>query len=280
MTILGVSTSVLCDRRQLDTLLAYEPQVVEFYNYPTSMLATLQRFCERNGIRPALHTPVPYDDAEALRRFAPTGPDRHEAAAAIRLVAGTIRYAAHIDALHVVVHFPSPYPPYRRTGFTASCVAFLNRLVDLSVDHGVTVLIENLSAHPLLRTAQQYKDMLVDRPELGFCLDVGHAHLVGGEDHPLSYAEALGNAIRSLHVYNTTRERYPAYGHELANRMQSADDGYLDLPLLLPELLRKSRPAVLVLEHSHSNVNARTVAQSAAWIRELIERHNGREARD
>lgn len=276
MTLLGVSTSALPTRDDLDALLVYEPDVVEFYNYPTRQLPLVERFCDRHGIRPALHAPVPYDGPQPLRRFAPTGPDPDEAAAALDITRQTVQYARRINALHVVVHFPSPYPPYPEEGFAKRCKEFLGALTDLMDEYRVPILVENLSAHPLLRTPEQYRSVLSGYPDLGFCLDVGHAHLMGEEGHPLAYAEALSSAVRSLHVYNTTPERYLGQGHELAAPDQSAADGYLDLPLLLPEILRCTEPAAVVMEHRHRGTNPQAAAHSASWLRHLIDQHKGR----
>ncbi|MGW1605511.1 sugar phosphate isomerase/epimerase family protein [Streptomyces eurythermus] len=272
MTLLGVSTSALEDPSDLARLLAFEPDVVEFYNYPSSALPQVEEFCRTTGIRPALHTPVPYDGPVPLRRFAPTGPRPGDVDHALRLVTDTVRYAARIDALHVVVHFPSPYPPFTTEGFTHSCDVFLDRLAALSTRYGVRVLIENLSPHPLLRTPAQYRDVLSGHPQLGMCLDVGHAHLLGPPHSPLEFARHLGAAVHSMHVYNTTAARYPVHGHELAGPGQRARDGYLDLPHLIPDLLAAAAPAVLVLEHG-SRWDAAAASDTTTWLRGLLDRH-------
>ncbi|WP_286250686.1 sugar phosphate isomerase/epimerase family protein [Streptomyces graminofaciens] len=269
-----MSTSVLSDRTALESLLPYEPDVVEFYNYPSTMVPRLARFCERHGIRPALHTPVPYDLDVPLRRFAPTGPDAAEAALALRLAQRTIRLAADLDAVHVVVHFPSPYPPFSSEGFTERCTEFLTALAETAQTHGVSVLVENLTAHPLLHTPEQYARAL-DGTGLGLCLDLGHAHLLGERGTPLHFGQVLGPAVRSMHVYNTTPDRYPRHGHEAAAPGQSGRDGYLDLGVVLPRLLALTRPPVVVMEHNPQPTGRRErdrPRRTADWLRELISR--------
>ncbi|MEU8587411.1 sugar phosphate isomerase/epimerase family protein [Streptomyces sp. NPDC048664] len=272
MTLLGVSTGVLADRTDLTGLLAYEPDVVEFYNYPRSMLAAIEAFCARHGIRAALHTPVPYDEPGPLRRFAPTGPDRDEAAAALRMTEATVRCAADLGAVHVVVHFPSPYPPYPVAGFDTWCRDFLDAACALAREHGVRVLVENLSAHPLLRTAAHYRDALAGRPELGLCLDVGHAHLLGPEQGPLAYARALGPAIRSMHLYDTTAARYPEHGHEPVRAGRSAAEGYLATAEVLPALLDLTGAGVVVLEHRPPAPGDPAPGEIARLVRAVIGR--------
>ncbi|GAA3379452.1 hypothetical protein GCM10020367_63040 [Streptomyces sannanensis] len=268
--LMGVSTSALADRAALDELLPYQPDVVEFYNYPSSMIGTIARFCSRHGIRPALHTPVPYDLEEPLRRFAPTGPDPAEAEAALLMALQTIRTAADLGAIHVVVHFPSPYPPYPVRGFAQRCADFLTALDDTAREHGVPVLVENLSTHPLLHTPKQYERALDGRPGLGLCLDLGHAHLGGEGCTPLRFGQVLGRTVRSMHVYNTTAERYATHGHEAAVPEQSGDDGYLDLAGVLPELVTLAEPAVVVLEHRPITGGPTAQERTADWVRELI----------
>ncbi|MFE2145291.1 sugar phosphate isomerase/epimerase family protein [Streptomyces sp. NPDC059456] len=267
-----MSTAVLADRDDFEALLAYRPDVVEFYGYPATALPRIARFCADHGIRPALHTPVPHDGVPP-RRFAPTGPDRREAAAALRLTEATVRCAADLGALHVVVHFPSPYPPYEEAGFEEASRDFLSATAALAREHGVAVLIENLSAHPLLRTPEQYHRALAAHGELGLCLDLGHAHLLGADSGaPAGFAALFGPRIRSMHVYETTAERYPRYGHESADRGGTPAEGFMGLSELLPDLLRRTRPAALVMEHEP--VRPGNEPAAADWLRELIHHHD------
>ncbi|WP_327253280.1 sugar phosphate isomerase/epimerase family protein [Streptomyces sp. NBC_01244] len=275
MTLLGVSTAALADRNDFEALLAYQPDVIEFYGYPGSALPGIARFCADHGIRPALHTPVPYDLDSPLRRFAPTGPDPRQAAAALALTEATVRCAADLDALHVVVHFPSPYPPFHEAGFEEAGQEFLAATAGLARRYGVPVLVENLSAHPLMRTPEQYHRALAAHRDLGLCLDLGHAHLLGAElGTPLGFASAFGSRVRSMHVYETTAERYPRHGHEPATADRSRADGFIGLAGLLPDLLRLTRPAVLVMEHGPPAPGAPQAKGTAAWLRELIHHHD------
>ncbi|MFF7992026.1 sugar phosphate isomerase/epimerase family protein [Kitasatospora xanthocidica] len=273
MTLLGVSTAVLADRDDFAALLAYRPDVVEFYGYRADALPAIARFCDENGIRPALHTPVSRDPAALPRRFAPTGPDPREAAAALRLTEATVRCAAELGALHVVVHFPSPYPPYPQEGFEEAGQEFLAATAALAREHRVPVLVENLSAHPLLCTPEQYHRALAAHPDLGVCLDLGHAHLLGADrGAPLGFADAFGRRIRSMHVYETTADRYPHHGHEPADPGRTRAEGHLGLADLLPELLRRTHPVVLVMEHGPVAAGAESAV--ADWLRELIHHHD------
>ncbi|MDC2950185.1 sugar phosphate isomerase/epimerase family protein [Streptomyces heilongjiangensis] len=269
-----MSTGVLTDRGQLEALLPYDPEVVEFYNYPSTMVPELARFCARHSIRPALHTPVPYDLAEPLRRFAPTGPDPEEAARALRLALQTIRLASDLDAIHVVVHFPSPYPPYPTEGFAERCAEFLSELAEAARSHSTSVLVENMTGHPLLHSPEQYARVL-EGTGLGLCLDLGHAHLLGDRGGPLRFGQVLGPTVRSMHVYNTTPDRCREHGHEAVAPGQTSRDGYMDLGALLPRLLALTRPQVVIMEHAPLPTGSRDPEgprRTADWLRRLISR--------
>ena len=201
MTLVGVSSSVLVDKMKLSCLGGLQPDLVEFYNYPTSSLDAIDRFCVETGVAMALHTPVPYDEAAPLTRFAPTGPDPDEAHLALRLAIETIRWAAKVGALHVVVHFPTPYPPYSASALTQFGYRFLDGVQDEAVAGGVTVLVENLSANPLFRSARDYRDLLERYPALGLCLDVGHALELDPVRALSDFLELVGPRVGSTHVH-------------------------------------------------------------------------------
>jgi sugar phosphate isomerase/epimerase len=246
----GASTSVLADKRALDGLLAYEPELVEFYTYPSEALPAIAEFCRRNKITPALHVPTPH--AARMAQFCPTGPDALEAAAAVRALRTTVACAADLGAQHVVVHFPSPYPPFSRAAMEEFGPPFLAEAADLSRRHAVPVLIENLTPNPYCATPAQYADALAPWPELGLCLDVGHAFLLNGTQSVAAFADTLGVRVRSMHLYDPSPEPplhrlYPAPGTRRAPRLPHAE---------VERALRVCRPATVVLEHDPTQSQA------------------------
>lgn len=279
--LVGISTGILADRFDLDALLAFDPEIVEFYNYPSGSLRDIEAFCTRNQIVPALHTPVPYDGMEPLRRFSPTDPDAEIQAMALRLASATVRTAAELGALHVVVHFPSPYPPFEDTIPETRCRAFLEPLSELAARLGVRVLLENMSSPPALCSPHRYRSLLERYPGYGFCLDLGHSHLLSLR-HPMrAYIRTLGRDIRSVHFYNTTADRYPTHGHELPQPGQLPEDGWIDLPDALISLREETALQALVLEpKALTEGNLATSLTSIDWLRSSVkETWNGQRNR-
>ncbi|MFF3689984.1 sugar phosphate isomerase/epimerase family protein [Streptomyces sp. NPDC002187] len=261
--MLGVSTSVLTVKSDLEALLAYEPDLVEFYTYPVEALPQIRKFCADHGIRPALHTPTPHP--QLMPRYCPTGPDPQEAAEAIAALEATARCAADLGAQHVVAHFPTPYPPYPAEGFEDLASAFLAEAARLSRAFQVPVLIENMTYNPHCAKAKQYARFLKEWPTLGLCLDIGHAHQLGGPEAVRSFADVLGPHIRSVHLYDNDRSGsghrpYPAPGS--GTHPQVPCD-------VVAHVLRTCRPAAVVLEHDagHGHPDRRLLD----WLRETAE---------
>jgi sugar phosphate isomerase/epimerase len=266
--LFGTSTSVLRNKRDLDAMLALEPEVIEFYNYPSSALQRIEEFCRSNDLAIALHTPTPYDSLEPLRRFAPTGPHRDEASAALQMALNTVRCASRLGAIHVVVHFPSPYPDCAEPITDAAVDAFLDPLMNEAERLRVSVLVENVSGHPTFYSPEHYLELSDRYEHLEFCLDFGHAADVS--DCGLSaFVRILGHRIRSCHVYN--RKRGAPRGHIPVHPAQSSAEGWMDIPQAVAALTSGGAVRTWILEPDPVAESDWCVFQEGAmWFRALI----------
>jgi sugar phosphate isomerase/epimerase len=269
-TLFGVSTSAIrSDNGNFGALLRFEPDVVEFYNYPSSMLPRIAQFCGRHDIIPALHVPTPYDGPR-LTRFAPSGPDCELLRAARDMTIATIVAAADLGALHVVVHYPSPYPPFE-TLSAARQDAFFEPVLEAAETHGVALLVENVTDNTFLCGPDDYAALLSRYPGLGFCLDLGHAHLLGHAGRPSAFVEALRDRVRSAHVYNVTPDRYRTWGHEPVRADQSPDAGWIDLREAAAAFNSLPSLRSLVYEVGDAGTgNQSDAVEGWAWFRHLI----------
>jgi len=257
----GISTSHLADKQDFASLLAYEPSVIEFYNYPD--IDPIVKFCDRHNIIPALHVPTPYNGRTPLTRFCPTASGTaQEIEAAIEMTRTTISCAADIGALHVVVHFPTPFPPYYP--ITDSEIAhFFENVCDHANSLNVNLLIENLTPNPHFYTPDHYLRLWNDY-NLHACLDVGHAHLLEPTFSVQDYIENWQNAVKSVHLYNMTKERYSSYGHEPIEVNQSEADGWINMKKTLDSIITKCNPRAIILEYNP--MDAKGIKKSAkSW---------------
>lgn len=243
---LGVSTSVLGNKHELNKLLIYNPEIVEFYNYLPSFLPEIKAFCQANNIIPALHTPTPWD--RKLDGFMPTGPCEQRVLDALEMVHRTVEFAAEIKALHVVVHFPSPTSdgiPDREFAIHR----FLLPVARFAEEYKVKILLENVSPNPDFFTPEHYNKILTEYPILGFCLDVGHAHLLHPTCEVRDFITVIKERIRSVQLYNTHVLRYRNYGHEPIREQQYKEEGWIDILETINLLKEYSKPDAIILEY-------------------------------
>lgn len=256
----GISTSHLLNKHDLTPLLEYEPDVIEFYNYKS--IEPIVAFCRRHDIRPALHVPTPYDKGD-FNRFFPTPPGTdEEIAAAIEMTITTIKCASEIGALHVVVHFPTPCAPYYPVT-NADIERFFENVCGYADHLKVDLLVENLTPHPHFHTPKDYLGLL-NNYNLHLCLDVGHAHLLEPRIGVQDFIEDWGNKVKSVHLYNLTKTRYSAHGHEPVGTGQNKEEGWVDMGETIKNIIRINNPAAIILEYGP--MNAEGIKKSAeSW---------------
>lgn len=271
--LVGVSSSLLSPGDRVERLLAFRPDVIEWYGLRSSELQAIERLADEHAVKIAVHGPLPFDGS-GPPRFAPTSADRDLARRALAHARETVACARALDAIHVVFHFPDPDPPYVRVGFEARVTAFLDEVAELSARHRMPVLLENMTPNPLLHSPDHYRAALDGYDDLGVCLDLGHAHLTHYSVE--AYVEALADRVESVHVYNTTLSRYPRNGHEPIANDQDAADGWLDWQGALVALLKLASPRTLVVEHD-SRHGMRAGARAVASLRALVSRSGSKE---
>ena len=247
----GISTSHLLDKNDFYLLLSYEPDVIEFYNYPD--IRPIELFCSKHNIQPALHVPTPFT-GKKFTRFFPTAPGtKEEIESAIQMTKDTIRCASEINALHVVVHFPTPCPPYSPIT-TNETNYFFKTICEYANKLNVDILVENLTPHPHFHTQRAYRK-LADEYNINLCLDVGHAHLLEPEISVKDFILEWKDKAKSVHLYNLTKDRYPSYGHEIISSRQNQTEGWMDIKNILYDIIKYNSPRSIILEYGAMKPN-------------------------
>lgn len=93
----------------------------------------------------------------------------------------------------IVVH--APWERMSSGSFLETTIENLRVLCDAAAEHGVTVGLENLVSAPLVRTPQDLLSFAarIDHPNLGFVLDITHAHETGQD--PLAFVEQVSPLV-------------------------------------------------------------------------------------
>jgi sugar phosphate isomerase/epimerase len=90
-------------------------------------------------------------------------------------------------------------------------------------------------------------------PDLEFCLDIGHLHLMSlyaGFDS-LEFASAMAPYTTIVHIYNATPEMYRKYHHVPVHPSQQPQEGWADVVSILGSVLSARRgDLTLVFEYS------------------------------
>lgn len=252
---IGISTGCVPLGDQFE-LLDLEPDFIELYNLDSALATSLAEECRSRGMGIACHTPVPHGERRQ-QKFVPHGSDRHAVGEAIEATFRTIDFAAEYGAIHVLVHFPSPYnPPEAVTD--ADIHGFFDPIVERARGAGVRLIVENLSANPYLCTAEHYLELLTRLPEVGLCLDLAHAHLLEPATSVEEFIRQIDGRISSVHVSNTTVPRRGRFGGEAPEEFQNRTPGWIPLDRAVEGLLRISPPPNLVLEvtaQDDNNIN-------------------------
>ncbi|MCB0745924.1 MAG: sugar phosphate isomerase/epimerase [Ignavibacteriae bacterium] len=244
---LGISSGALKNKYDFNRLLITDPKVIEFYNYPSSEIPNIIDFCQRNDVKIALHTPVPYDNKMPLSRFCPTGPDHKETLEAIRLTKRTIDLAAQVNAMHVVVHFPSPYKNATKFISDQQIDSFFCEVATFADSKDVIVAVENMTTHHTFKMASDYLRLFQKYPTLRLCLDVTHAYMINGESTIENFIFVLKEYIHSVHLcqYNKKTQVKRSISEK---DFKHQNPNEIDIPKLLSSLDKLDPPPILILE--------------------------------
>jgi sugar phosphate isomerase/epimerase len=140
------------------------------------------------------------------------------------LVGDMFKVASEVNALTVGIHsgfdcdagfsdtkygfsFPTVLKRLDRGKAVAGLKEVLGYALGLSKEHGIKLVIENTPGREvssLLRTAEQFREIFEEFPELGFLLDFGHALLEQNLEDLLSLHERVGEM--HLHYCSPSEE--------------------------------------------------------------------------
>lgn len=246
---IGISTGSLKNKYDWEDLLLYSPDFIEFYNFPQTDIVKIENFCNVNNVEVSIHTPLPYDDSGHLRRFCPSGPDTQSQQDAIRLTKNTILCASFLKALHVVVHFPSPYPKPEHVVTKEIIKAFWDPVLDFAAKCGTSIVVENMTTHKSFNAAQHYFEMFKDYPDLKLCFDIGHAWMKDGNYAVDQFIELLHPQISACHIYGLQRTKENQFIRQPVHHLfLSEESGYMPLDKTISHLISLGVTANYVIE--------------------------------
>lgn len=206
-------------------------------------VSELATWFRSNTIQPfSMHAPL-YPDREMGRAGAPAvnvlHPEKSRRIDAMDEVKRALECAERIPFRNLVVHLGERADTWSpRT--IENAITALEHLGAFASALGVRIVVENLLSEP---TTPEHLMMILEMghlPQIGICLDLGHAHITVGTDAAIA---TMSNRIAQVHVHDNqgTKDEHLWPG-----------DGTIDWPTTVQALKGLTEPPAIVLEISQN----------------------------
>lgn len=198
-----------------------------------------------------------------------------------RLLGHTVAAARRWKAAYVVTHLTFGKTDTRnpRTAEHLAAEA-CRRIAEMSAATGVPVDIEFASYSDGFHRPDLFLETVSRHPELGVCIDIGHAFLgaLARERDYLDDVAVLALGARSLHLWNTTGpEHTRRHHHTPLHPSQRVEEGWLDVKRIMETVLAQNPKVHVVFEYPVADVTPEIQA-GYDWVAEIVKRFLGRRA--
>ncbi len=252
---------------------------VELFDFSRHAAANLQRdlaeLAAEGYTRLSLHAPMPrpaYFTHSGVSCFF-LHEDEALRALSFRVVEDTLRLARGWGAAYVVTHLT-----YGRTD-TANArlarrlaAAACASLAELSRRYEMPIDIEFAAYSKAFHAAEEFAMTLAPYPELGICLDIGHAW-VGAQQWRRDYRRdirSLAPRTRSMHLWNTRGpEDQRLHGHQPLHPSQTPGAGWIDVEETLGIVLACNPAPAIVFEYPVAEITA-DIRAGYDWVAGML----------
>ena len=248
---------------------------VEFYDLPVEevedMGGLIDAFAAEGHDTFSLHAPVGRGDdfpwAGVTCFYLCEDADRR--ALSFRTLGRALDAARRWGATHVVTHLTfGKYDSCNATTAERLAGEACANLAEMSHDAGVPVDIEFAAYTDSFHAPGKFLDAINGYPELGLCIDVGHAGLGAGirERRVLDDIEELSQRARSLHLWNTLgAEHTKEFHHTPLHPSQQPVGGWLDIDAAVRTVLEQAPDCSIVFEYPVEEVTPE-IQEGYDWI--------------
>lgn len=206
-------------------------------------IAELSSWFRSNTLQPfSMHAPL-FPDREMGRAGAPAvnvlHPEKARRIDAMDEIKRALESAELIPFSNLVLHLGERTDGWSQRSIEYAITA-LEHLGAFAHPLGVRLLVENLTSEP---TTPERLITILDLghlPNVGICLDLGHAHITVGVTEAIA---TLGNRIASVHVHDN---------HGVKDEHLWPGDGTIDWPATANAIKNLATPPAIVLEISYS----------------------------
>jgi sugar phosphate isomerase/epimerase len=274
----AVSTSFIrADIHRLTELInlgGFRKLEIGFYDEET--LPLVMEFATTNNLSYGFHDPLPRLTSDGYPFL--TDPDDDKRWRTLDSMKRTLKTAIKYGAKYVIGHIPSviwePRPNLSEAKIMELAHNSCDQLTLWSEEAGIPFVLENVGPNPYFFQVEAFVEVMEAHPDLRFCLDIGHLHLMStyaGIDS-LGFARKLAPYTWVVHVYNATPEMYRKYHHVPAHPSQRPEEGWADIPAILGCVLEHSAlDLIIVFECSPQYPAGETVMKEGIeWVKEAV----------
>jgi sugar phosphate isomerase/epimerase len=249
---------------------------VEIGFYTEEPLTSIMGFVRERGLSYGFHDPLPrlptYDYPFL------TDPDEEKRWRTLDSMYRTMETAVAYGAEYVIGHIPSviwePRPSLSDAQIVQLAHNSCSQLSEWSQESGIPFVLENVGPNPYFFHFDAFVGIMRAFPNLEFCLDIGHLHLMSiyaGFDS-LEFASAMAPYATVVHVYNATPEMYSKYHHVPAHPSQLPEDGWADIAGILGCVLKgKQNDLTIVFEYSPEYpADDQFMGEGIDWIKKVV----------
>jgi sugar phosphate isomerase/epimerase len=247
---------------------------IGFYDEET--LPVVMDFVTGNGLGYGFHDPLPRLPSDGYPFL--TDPDDEKRWRTLDSMHRTLQTAVKYGAEYVIGHIPSviwePRPNVSETQIMELAHNGCDQLTMWSRGASIPFVLENVGPNPYFFQVEAFIEVMEAHPDLRFCLDIGHLHLMSiyaGIDS-LGFATKLAPHTWIIHVYNATPEMYRKYHHVPAHPSQRPEEGWADIPAILECVLGSTeRSLIIVFEYSPQYPADETfMREGIEWVKEMV----------
>ncbi|MCC7120822.1 MAG: sugar phosphate isomerase/epimerase [Gammaproteobacteria bacterium] len=255
---------------------------VELFDFPQQQTAplreTLADLIRQGYTRLSFHAPMPrpaYFEHSGVSCYF-----LHEDAAlrmlSLRVIEETLKHARAWHAAYVVTHltFGKTDTTDRARAAELARAACLD-LAALSARYEMPIDIEFAAYSSAFASPADFLTAMRDCPQLGICIDTGHAAL-GARLHERAYVDdirVLAPHARSMHLWNTRGPDDPRHReHTPLHPTQRPAQGWIDIEETLRIVLTHNPRINIVFEYPVAEVTAE-IRAGYDWVAGLVRRH-------
>lgn len=228
------------------------------YSDPVTM-EQIRQFCLKNNIKMSIHYPSHY--SVGFLDFEITGPTIEGIEKNLYRIQMILE--SYQDSEYLVIHFPTLFPKSNTNEQNQDLlIEVLTKLSVLQRRYPTTIVIENVTVNPMGYQPEWYKSLLDGFDNLGFCLDIGHAHIL--EDSSVNqFFDCLKHKIEVVHLYNTPKKSYSHFRkgiHYPFHSIQNSKGGWMDYLDIVKQINHLPNVRYVIHEYDRNSVQDVTMS--------------------